>query len=144
MKKTEPTATIPPRVLLIESREDCHSSGPGFHEILDELAAGAFAVDPHTWTDGLMKTFPPDYRAALMDCGRLGGYEFDVIRKIHAEMRIPIFLHSTEDRLPVIDEIRKAGVTEFLRKPFGMGNLVEKLTAILATAPSTESTGEEG
>ena len=89
-----------------------------------------------TWTDGLMKTFPPDYRAALMDCGRLGGYEFDVIRKIHAEMGIPILLHSTEDRLPVINEIRKAGVTEFLRKPFGMGNLVKKLTEILFLASS--------
>ncbi len=129
-----------PRVLLIESREDCHSSGPGFHEIIDELAAGAFAVDPHTWTDGLMKSFPPDYRAALMDCGRIGEYEFDVIRKIHAEMGIPILLHSTEDRLPVINEIRKEGVTEFLRKPFGMGNLVGKIVEILAPGPSSEST----
>jgi DNA-binding response OmpR family regulator len=133
-----------PRVLLIESREDCHSSDPGFHEILDELAAGSFEVDPYTWTDGLMKTFPSDYRAALMDCGRLGEYEFDVVRKIHAEMGIPILLHSTEDRLPVINEVRKAGVSEFLRKPFGMGNLVGKVTDILAPGSSTEPTGEEG
>ena len=127
-----------PRVLLIESREDRHSSGSGFHEILNELAPGSFEVDPHTWTDGLMKTFPPDYQAALMDCGRLGEYEFDVIRKIHAEMRIPILLHSTEDRPPVINEIRKQGVTEFLRKPFGMGNLVEKLMEILVPGSSSE------
>ena len=132
-----------PMVLLIESREDCHSDGPGFHEILDELAAGSFEVDPHTWTDGLMKTFLPDYRAALMDCGRLGEYEFDVIRKIHAEMGIPILLHSTEDRPPVINAAREQGVTEFLRKPFGMGNLVGKITEILVPDPSTDSPGEE-
>ena len=102
----------PPRVLLIESREDCLSSDPGFHDILDELAAGSFEVDAHTWTDGLMKTFPPDYQAALMDCGRLGGYEFDVIRKIHAELKIPILLHSTEDRPPVIGLKRMAPASQ--------------------------------
>lgn len=134
------TPTDTPRVLLIESREDHHSSGPGFHEILDELAAGSFELDPHTWTDGLMKTFPPGYRAVLMDCGRLGEYEFDVVRKVHAELGVPILLHSTEDRPPVIKAVREQGVAEFLRKPFGMGNLVGKLTEILAPDPSTDST----
>lgn len=133
-----------PRVLLIESREDCHSSDVGFHEILDELAAGAFVADPHTWTDGLMKTFPRDYQAVLLDCGRLGEYEFDVIRKLHADMGIPLLLHSTEDRPAVINEVRTQGVTEFLRKPFGMGNLVGKIAEILATGASTPSTEEEG
>jgi len=133
----------PPGVLLMKSREDCHSDGPGFHEILDELAAGAFELDPHTWTDGLMKTFPPGYRAALLDCGRLGEYEFDVIRKVHTDMGIPILLHSTEDRPPVINAAREQGVTEFLRKPFGMGNLVGKITEILVPGSSTPSTGEK-
>jgi DNA-binding response OmpR family regulator len=144
MAGEEKRSARPPRILLIESQEDCHSSGPGFHEILAELADGSFELDPYTWTDGLMKTFPSDYQAALMDCGRLGGYEFDVIRKIHGEMGIPILLHSTEDRPPVINEVKKQGATEFLRKPFGMGNLVGRITAILAPGSSTDSTGENG
>jgi hypothetical protein len=35
-------------------------------------------------------------------------------------------------------------VLEFLRKPFGIGNLVKKITATLAIGSPTESTGESG
>ena len=144
MKDDEAPQTTP-KILVIESLEDLHANGSGFHDMLRELAAGRFEVDPKTWTDGLMKTFPPDYRAVLMDCGRVRDYECDVVRKIRGELGVPILFHSTEDRTPVLEVLRTEGVTEIFRKPCGIGTLVERIVEHVTSVErgTPESEGEQ-
>ena len=68
----------------------------------------------------------------LLDCGRLGDYEFDVIRKLRDELGLPMLLHSTEDRAPVLKSVMAEGVREVFRKPFGVAKLVERIVETLS------------
>ena len=68
-----------PKVLVIEPRDDLYSDELGFIDNLRDLAAEKFDLDAHTWTDALMKYFPPEYQAVLLDGGRIGDFELDVI-----------------------------------------------------------------
>ena len=43
-----------PTILVIEPRDEHYYEGPGFTEMVGELAEGKFSIEAHTWTDCLM------------------------------------------------------------------------------------------
>lgn len=112
------------------------------HPVKDALELAGWMVYHFTESAGGRTMIESNYRVDLMlldyEIKHMTGLELtQQARKLAHRRETPIILYSVEDRA---EEARRAGATEFLRKPANIHQLVELVRQMLAhAAPDKES-----
>jgi len=90
-----------------------------------EVADAANAADG---VDAVVKQKPD---LVLLDLNLPDGYGLDVLKKIREFSEVPVIVLSVKDKEADKIELLEAGADDYITKPFGMGELLARIRAIL-------------
>lgn len=104
------------------------------------LEAEGFAVsDAADATDGLDAVVKQKPDLVLLDLNLPDGYGLGLLKRIREFSDVPVIVLSVKDKEADKIELLEAGADDYMTKPFGMGELLARIRAILRrnTVPSS-------
>jgi DNA-binding response OmpR family regulator len=103
------------------------------------LREEGYSVDvAHDGEDGLMKAHVHDYDLLLLDVMLPGKTGFEIVRELRArENAVPVLMLTARDAQEDVVMGLDAGADDYLTKPFGFGELLARVRALLRRGGST-------
>lgn len=104
------------------------------------LEAEGFTVsDASGFTEGLDAVVKQKPDLVLLDLNLPDGYGLDLLKRIREFSDVPVIVLSVKDKEADKIELLEAGADDYITKPFGMGELLARIRAILRrnTVPSS-------
>jgi DNA-binding response OmpR family regulator len=103
------------------------------------LREEGYSVDvAHDGEDGLMKAHVHDYDLLLLDVMLPGRTGFEIVRELRArENAVPVLMLTARDAQEDVVMGLDAGADDYLTKPFGFGELLARVRALLRRGGST-------
>lgn len=103
-------------------------------------AEGFEVADAANAADGLDAVVKQKPDLVLLDLNLPDGYGLDVLKKIREFSDVPVLVLSVKDKEADKIELLEAGADDYITKPFGMGELLARIRAILRrnTVPSVQ------
>jgi two-component system KDP operon response regulator KdpE len=94
-------------------------------------AEGFEVTDAANAADGLDAFVKQQPDLVLLDLNLPDGYGLDVLKKIREFSQVPVLVLSVKDKETDKIELLEAGADDYITKPFGMGELLARIRAIL-------------
>lgn len=94
-------------------------------------AEGFEVADAANAADGLDAVVKQQPDLVLLDLNLPDGYGLDVLKKIREFSEVPVLVLSVKDKEADKIELLEAGADDYITKPFGMGELLARMRAIL-------------
>ena len=103
------------------------------------LREEGYSVDvAHDGEDGLMKAHVHDYDLLLLDVMLPGKTGFEIVRELRTrENAVPVLMLTARDAQDDVVMGLDAGADDYLTKPFGFGELLARVRALLRRGGST-------
>jgi len=102
-------------------------------------AEGFLVSDAADAADGLDAIVKQKPDVVLLDLNLPDGYGLDLLKRVREFSDVPVIVLSVKDKESDKIELLEAGADDYITKPFGMGELLARIRAILRRkiAPST-------
>lgn len=94
-------------------------------------AEGFEVTDAANAADGVDAVVKQKPDLVLLDLNLPDGYGLDVLKKIREFSEVPVIVLSVKDKEADKIELLEAGADDYITKPFGMGELLARIRAIL-------------
>ena len=94
-------------------------------------AEGFEVTDAANAADGLDAVVKQKPDLVLLDLNLPDGFGLDVLKKIREFSEVPVLVLSVKDKETDKIELLEAGADDYITKPFGMGELLARMRAIL-------------